>query len=259
MARILIKFLGVKIMKKLIFYVIIFVIICLASDSAVKHIIGKEIENQSPYYLSFSSIGANLLESRLDCWAKIKTASTYQELDKELLKIINYLELPVDEKEFLHQETNDTIISKYELITNNGLSYLFILQTNKTNHNSHFLMTSISSTGDLQLRRDEKKLKKIMDCKSYYLYTGSIEARLDNKGREELLKVVLKCLKAEVNDTYQQDALISMTGFSSTLQTIITPIKVADNKCNVQGVIRSIHKEDRSEIYLGFPLLLNNY
>jgi hypothetical protein len=256
MARILIKFLGVKIMKKLIYYIIIFVIICLASDSALKYSIGKEIDNQSPYYLSFASIGANLLESRLDCWAKIKAVSTYQELDIELHKILNHLELPIDEKEFLHQETNDTIISKYEVISKNGQSYLFILQTNKTDHNSHFLMTSISSTGDLELRRDEKKLKKMLDCKSYYLYRGSIEARLDNKGREELLKVALKCLKAEVNDIYQQDELISMTGYIPTFQT---PVKVADKNFNVQGVIRSMHKQNRSEIYLGFPLLLNDY
>ncbi|MDD3363941.1 MAG: YwmB family TATA-box binding protein [Syntrophomonas sp.] len=245
-------------MKKAIVYLMIFVVICFLSDSALKYSLGKEIDNQSPYYLSFASIGANLLESRLDCWAKIKTASTNQELDEALLKILNYLELPADEKEFLHQETNETIICRYEL-SKDEQRYLFILQTSKTDHKSHFLMTTISSTGDLQLRRDEEKLRKLLDCKSYYLYKGSIDTRLDNAGQEELLRVVMKCLKAEVNDVYQQNQLISMTGFSPALENKISQVKVAGKNCNAQGAIRCNPKENTSEIYLGFPLLLNDY
>ncbi len=245
-------------MKKTIIYLTIFVIIYFLSDSAIQYSLGEEIDNQSPYYLSFASIGANLLESRLDCWAKIKTASTNQEMDEALLNIINYLELPADEKEFLHQETNDNIISQYEL-SKDGQSYLFILQTSKTDQKSHFLMTGISSIGDLQLRKDEEKLKKMLNCTSYYLYKGSIDTRLDNAGREELLRVVMKCLKAAVNDVYQQqNALTSMTGLRTT-QTKIVPVKVAGKNCNVQAAIRYNPKENRSEIYLGFPLLLNDY
>jgi len=245
-------------MKKLINYITIFVIICFLSDSALQYSLGEEINNQSPYYLSFASIGANLLESRLDCWAKIKTASTNQELDEALLKILQYLELPANEKEFLHQETNDTMISHYEL-SNNGQRYQFVIQTNKTDHKSHFLMTAISSTGDLQLRKDEEKLRKVLDCKSYYLYKGSIDTRLDNAGREELLSVAMKCLKAGANDVYRQDSLISMTGFSPTLKTKISPVEVAGKNCNVQGAIRNSQNGKSSEIYLGFPLLLNDY
>ena len=245
-------------MKKLIYYIIIFIIICFASDSALQYSIGKEIDNQSPYYLSFASIGANLLESRLDCWAKIKTASTNQELDEALQKILSYLELPADENEILHQETNDTVISQYE-VSKDGQRYRFILQTSKTDHKSHFLMTAISSTGDLQIRRDEEKLRKMLDCKSYYLYKGSIDTRLDNAGREELLRVAMRSQKAGINDVYLQDALVSMTGFSPALETKIAPVKVAGKNCNIQAAIRSNPKENRNEIYLGVPLLLNDY
>jgi hypothetical protein len=118
-------------------------------------------------------------------------------------------------------------------------------------------MTAISSTGDLQLRGDEAKLRKIMDCTTYYLYRGSIGVRMNNASQEELLRVVMKCLKAEISDVYRQDALISITGFSPT--TTIDSVKVAGKNCNVQGVIRSNPKENTSEIYLGFPLLLNDY
>lgn len=245
-------------MKKAIVYLTIFVIICFLSDSALQYSLGEEIDNQSPYYLSFASIGANLLESRLDCWAKIKIAPTNKELDQALQKILLYLKLPADEKEFLHQENNDIIISQYEL-SKDGLSYLIILQTNKADQESHFLMTAISLTGDIKLRNDEKKIKELLDCNSYYSYKGSIDARFDNLGQEELLRVVMKCLKAEVNDVYQQNQLISMTGFSPALKSKIPPLKVAGKNCNVQGVIRSNPKENRSEIYLGFPLLLNDY
>ena len=75
-------------MKKCVYYICIFIILCFFGDSAIKYSIAQQIENQSPYCLSFASIGANLLESRLDSWAKIKTVKTFAEMDQELKKIL---------------------------------------------------------------------------------------------------------------------------------------------------------------------------
>ena len=47
----------------------------------------------SPYYLSFASIGAISLESRLDCWAKIKYRLEEDELEQRLLEIVRALDI----------------------------------------------------------------------------------------------------------------------------------------------------------------------
>lgn len=245
-------------MKKVFFYIIIFVIICFSGDSALKYSIGKEIDSQSPYYLSFASIGANLLESRLDCWAKIRTVTTNEETDQALTKILNHLNLPASQSDFLHQENEETMITQYDLQYNDQ-NYFFLLQTNKADKESYFLMTAINTREDKQIQEDEMKLKEIMDCKSYYSYKGLINARPDYTGQEELLKVVMKNLDAKANDVYRDSKIISMTGFSSKLDLNKNyEVDIDGTKNNVQAAIRS-NKEGKTEIYLGFPLLLNDY
>jgi len=246
-------------MKKILGYLIYFVIICFLSNLALQYCIGKEIDKQPPYYLSFASVGANLLESRLDCWAKIKTVSTNEEIDQSLLEVLNYLDLPAEQKKFLHQESREAIATQYEL-HHKDQNYLFILQTNKTNNESYLLVTATSPKDDLQLRKDEKRLKALLKCKSYYLYRGLIDARPDIQGQQDLLKIVMKCLHAETNEVFTNPKMVSVTGFSSNLENIdITSVKVAGKECNVQAAIRTNDKENKSEIYIGFPLLLSDY
>jgi len=258
MVRILVS-LGVAKIKKPFGYLIFFVIICFLSNIAIQNRIGKEFDKRPPYYLSFASVGANLLESRLDCWAKIKTVSNNEEVDRALLKVLNYLDLPAEQNKFLHQESREAITTQYEL-HHKDQYYLFILQTNKTNNESYLLVTATSPKDDLQLRKDEKKLKALLNCKSYYLYKGSINARPDIQGQQDLLQIVMKCLHAQTNEVFNNQKMVSMTGFSPNLENIdINPVKVAGRNCNVQAAIRTNDKENKSEIYIGFPLLLNDY
>jgi hypothetical protein len=257
MARILIKFHGGLIMRKAIIYIIIFAIVYFANESVIQNGLTKEINNQSPYYLSFASIGANLLESRLDCWAKIKTVNNNEEVDQKLLEILSHLNLPANQNEFLHRENEETTITQYDFTYNNQ-NYYFLLQTIKENNESYFLMTAINKKDDQQLRNDEKKLKELMDCKSYYLYKGVIDAQPDYSGQEELLNVVMKNLHAATDDIYHDNTVISMTGFSPLLErTQNSVVNVSGSKKNVQAAIR--RSGEKTEVYLGFPLLLNDY
>jgi hypothetical protein len=245
-------------MKRTIIYLILFLFICSSSDSALKYSIGSEIDNQSPYYLSFASIGANLLESRLDCWAKIKTVSNSEEMNQYLLMILSHLNLPADKNDFLHQENDEISLIQYDLNYNNQ-NYYFMLQTNKMEKDSHFLMTVISNENDQKLRQDESKLRELFDCKSYYQFKGSIDARPDYAGQEELLHILMENLRADTKNIYRDTQIISATGFSSTLSLKIPPVYVAGNQCNVQAAIRRNNQDNKTEIYLGFPLLLNDY
>ncbi len=256
MARILIKVLGGWIMRKLVSYLTIFIIICFASNSALIYSIGKEIDQQPLYYLSFASIGANLLESRLDCWAKIKTVSTKQEVDLALTKILLKLNLPAEEKKFMHQENTDTMVTQYGLHANDQ-DYLFIIQTSKIEKESYFLLTVTSNKDDQQMRNDEKKLKEIMECKSYYRYKAGLDIQPSQQGQEELLKVMMKNLHSFTDTIYKDNLLVSATGFSDKIT--VEAVKVGGRNCNVQAAIRNNSKTGKGEVYLGFPLLLNDY
>lgn len=55
--------------KKFLFYLSLFTMLIIIGDYGIDYTIAKQINNKSPYYLSFVSIGANSLESRMDCWA----------------------------------------------------------------------------------------------------------------------------------------------------------------------------------------------
>lgn len=245
-------------MKKVTIYLLIFVMVCFISDSALKYSIGQDIKNQSPYYLSFTSIGANLLESRLDCWAKIKATSSYDEMDQVLVETLHQLALPADESKFQHQEKDGISLVRYDF-SNNNQYYYILLQTNASANATYFLLTGVDKNDDKKLRQDAKKLQKMLDCTVYYQYHGVIEARPDYPGQEKLLEIVMKNLQADIIDVYKDNQIISMTGYSPSIQDNIPPIMVNNEPCNVQAVIKSNNKEVKTNIYLGFPLLLNDY
>lgn len=245
-------------MKKIFLYLTLFVIICFSSDTALKYSISKEIDNQPPYYLSFASIGANLLESRLDCWAKINTVSSHEEMSQYLLLVLNHLKLPADANKFLYQDNEEIMLVQYDFNYKNK-NYYFMLQTNQMEKNSYLLMTLIDKQNDIELRQTEKNLRKLFDCTAYYQYKGLINARPDYAGQEILLRVAMKNLHADIKNIYRDDQIISMTGFSHAVGLNITPVNVSGDQYNVQAAIRSNPQENNSEIYLGFPLILNDY
>lgn len=121
------------------------------------------------------------------------------------------------------------------------------------------MLTSISSKGDLKLRQDEKVLNKALHCKSYFKYSGVITARPDNEGREKLTSVILKCLKAKQVDRYQDNNLISTTAFNPDLEDQVETVELNGKYYNLQIALRTDNVKNQSYVYLGFPLLLNDY
>ena len=110
---------GGIILKRCVTYIIIFIILCSISNYSIDYVQGKQINEQSPYYLSFASIGAIYLESRLDCWAKIRTSSTTQELQDYLVNILKTLDIPALGK---HDALNDAIMTAMMFLKLKGLA-----------------------------------------------------------------------------------------------------------------------------------------
>jgi len=243
-------------MKKIIIYIFVFIVLCILADSGINDSMARSIDNQSPYCLSFASIGANLLESRLDSWAKLNTATNFNEMDKELVKILNLLKIPVQESAFIHQAENGVLTLKYQ-VTKADNSYLITLQTEK--QLTCFVLTAISRQDDHTLRIDEKLLQDEYDCKSYFQYKGIINGSPDKEGRLRILQVICKCLKAKELDRYENQNLLSMAAFSPELQKNYDQVVLAGRAYNIQMAIRNDSNKRQSYVYLGIPLLLNEY
>lgn len=243
-------------MKKILVYLIIFILACFLADSAINYSVAKHINDQSPYCLTFASIGANLLESRFDCWATIKSAQTFEEMDQELEKILVLLDLPVEKENFFHQEQNGVKLLHYEIFHHNQ-NYSLSLRTQS--HSTILLLSTISAQNDKRQRQEEEKLKSAMNCKSYFSYQGVINARLDKSGKRDFLGVINKSLNVKVLDQYEDDYVISVTGFSPKFKSLTTSEKIADKNINLQLALRSNEKENQTYVYLGTPLLLANY
>lgn len=242
-------------MRRILSYLCLFIILCFMADAGIKYSIARQIDDQSPYCLSFASIGANLLESRLDCWAKIKTVKTYADMDQQLSEILALLDLPINEQDFQHQKQNGTQILRYKLNHNNH-NYLFIIQTDSAD--SYCLITAISKD-DQQLREDEQKLKQALNCKSYYHYQGVIRANLDKSDQEKLILVMIKSLQAQKVDEYENGNIISVTGYSRKLEPVAEAVQVGDKTYNFQLAFCRNRETNQTDIYLGIPLLLNDY
>lgn len=243
-------------MKKTLVYLIIFILACFLADSAINYSMAKHINDRSPYSLTFTSIGANLLESRFDCWATIKPAQTFQEMDQELEKILVLLDLPINKDKFFHQEQNGVKSLQYEIIHHNQ-NYSFSLRTQ--NQGTILLLTTLSNQNDARQRQEEKKLKAALNCKSYYAYQGVIKARLDKNGQRDFLELINKSLAVEVLDQYEDDYVTSVTGFTPKFKSVTTPENLAGKKVNIQLALRSNAKGNQTYVYLGTPLLLANY
>ncbi len=243
-------------MKKVTIYILVFIIFCYLADAGIKLSIAKQIDNRSPYCLSFASIGANLLESRLDSWAKIKTAENFNELDKELIGILTLLELPVQVSAMNYAQDKGKLILKYHTVKDRT-DYHISLQTE--NHTTYFILTAVSCHGDLSLRNNAKLLKQQYKSKSYFQYKGIINARTDLEGQQKILHVMCKGMHARERDFYQSQEMISVATFSPKLQDEFDRVELAGEIYNLQMAIRNDSNKDQSYVYLGIPLLLNDY
>ncbi|MGI5920574.1 MAG: YwmB family TATA-box binding protein [Syntrophomonadaceae bacterium] len=245
-------------MRRAVMYLIVFSILCLLMQQGINHTLGNQIKNQSPFCLSFTSIGANLLESRLDCWAKIRLTSTSKDLEQNLIQILQHLRLPVERKGFIYN-TSPGIIELSYSCDQESLNYNFCLTSSQPNKETYYIITVISSKDSPKLREIAQKLQSIANYSTYYSYTGTIPNLYDSNSHKRMLQNILKQLNAQTVEFYSDTNCASVTGYSKTLKEWVEPIHGGRNKYNVQAAIKSNKQKHTTEIYIGSPLLLGDY
>jgi len=231
---------------------------CLLGNGLINHSIRKQLANQSPYYLSFASVGAISLESRLDCWAKLDTDSRMVDLRQDMIMILSCLELPF--------KTSDLQVIKHgrntELqysITHNENNYYISLKSNPVLKETHYMITVKSSIHDLQVQRIQDSLDKHsgLSWQYYILHSGRLKERIDGNSYQELLSVVLKKFKAHNVKKYREGEMMVVTAYSPLASDNV--LELEGSKCNLQAAVRHDKVDRQTYIYIGSPLIIADY
>lgn len=252
---------GKAMLKKFTIYLILFGALIMISDYGIDYTIAKQIDNKSPYYLSFASIGANSLESRMDCWATIRTSSSTSELEKYLNEIANSLSLPIDEDKFVVYTTGNSTSINYET-ANEHIKGYFVFESDVDKNETYFVISLVTNDKKISLHNYENNFNRMLgvNWKYYYLYTACLDYLVADESKEELLKVINKKLKTENIETYKDKNIISMAGFSPVIAKNVQHQTTLNKKSyNVQIAARNNVNERKTYIYIGSPLILGDY
>jgi hypothetical protein len=247
-------------LKRSVAYITIFIILCSFSNYSINYVQGKQIKEQSPYYLSFASIGAIYLESRLDCWAKIKTSSTKRELQDYLNNILQSLDITLDPKFLSITETDNSIILSYQ-ISRPEQKMIISIESNKQLNESYLMLSVICQDQKICLEQYENRLNQILGLKweYYYLYTGELPHLIAPDDHNQVITVLLKTMKAQPVEMYSNNGTRSITAFSSWLEGRTPVLCINGKKYNLQFAIRNSKDKSKTYIYIGSPLILGEY
>lgn len=247
-------------MKRSLISIFIFIFLCLFSNHTIDYSMGKHIEERTPYSLSFASIGAISLESRLDCWAKLRSSSNRKELEKYLATITTCLHLEYRPQDIRAQTSENSLELLYD-ISQDRIAYHIALQSDLEANETHFILSAESTDEKIRLEQVKTHLDSILGLEwhEYYLYTGEINGILDQKAVQELTSVVMRNLQATVVESYHEGYSFSFTGCSKSMQHIIKPVSGDGQSYNVQLAFHNIPSQNKTYVYIGFPLIVGNY
>lgn len=241
-------------MKKVLIYLMVFAFLCMASGYGIDYLVYNRIDHQSPYYLSFASIGAISLESRLDCWAKINYKLSQEELDKQSKEILSTL--GIDHPKIIQNNQASDCLINYTSQTGR-LTYSISAETDSDKNETYFLLHVISLDQNYDLEKIEEKLRDSnLNWQYYYLYTGKIDHYVDGESRSKLISVILENMRAEASEVYEDQYMTSSTAYTPLFDNSVT---VQSQKYNLQVAAKSTSQQQQAIIYIGQPLIIGDY
>jgi hypothetical protein len=247
-------------LQKGIVYIIIFIFLCVISNYSSNFVIGRHITNQSPYYLSFASIGAIYLESRLDCWAKINTTTSEQEIQDYLLQIMQGINHRVisDNMQIESNNSTKTLFYKEE---HPEEKFIVTIKSDNISGITDLMFSIISQKQQYELQTYVEQLIQIpgLKWKFYYLYQGEIPYKLTVESREKLINVILKNMNARENEVYKENGVISTTAYSPVIAKEIPGLNMNGIKYNIQIAMTNSSQKNKTVVYIGSPLILGEY
>jgi hypothetical protein len=247
-------------MKRAFFSIILFILLCFLGNHTIDYTMGRQIENRSPYSLAFASIGAFSLESRQDCWAKLRTSSTEDEMKRYMRHMLSSLNLEYQPDKVLIHTSNQGLEMEYST-TDNSIDYYLAVQSNTEHEQTHFIVCAETIEQDKFIPPVKEQLGNmgILEWHDYYLYKGELKNTFDQSGTSRLAGVIMKNLDAVTIENYYEGMTFSCTGYSKSLAKSIRPVWSEGQRYNVQVAFYSSPSQDKTYVYIGFPLIVGNY
>ncbi|MDD3853833.1 MAG: YwmB family TATA-box binding protein [Syntrophomonadaceae bacterium] len=247
-------------MKKGLIYIIIFSLMVLIANYGIEYSLAKQWENRSPIQLAFASIGANSLESRLDCWAMLNTSSNKRDLNEYLEKITEQLQINLDESQLFYYYSNNLIELRYKH-KNENICYYFTLQSDFINNRTNIITRIETTNSQVNLSEYAEQLQGIKQIKwhNYYLYSAVIEPLAQLENHALVGQVLMANLKADQVDEYSENLTYSLTCYSKVANKVLPETNVQGKKFNLQIALKNNSQDNSTRVYIGSPLILGDY
>lgn len=245
-------------MKKGIIYVLIFVFLCATGNFISDYSFARQIEGRSPYSLCFASIGAISLESRMDCWAKLKSSLDNKKMRKELEKAQDSLELsPADGRTTFNRQGQIRKLS-YTAIKK-GVGYQIVITSDTKKRVTDFACTAKTRDRSVNLQKMAASLSANgrLKWKTYYLYSGRLPEPINAAAQKELMRIILKNFKSQEITRFHDTRMTVATAYSPLVN--VDSVKLAGRQCNLQASVRRDTITNKTYIYIGSPLILGDY
>lgn len=214
--------------------------------------IGACLTEDTPYSLAFASIGANLLESRIDCWATLSTHTTDKEMRRLLLQITKQLDIPAKPADFNTSANDRVTFVRGNFGHGDGKVFL----TMQSDGHQTYLLASVITQNPADLESYYRKVNGVLPVKAASLYTATLDGGYSQEAKLSLMNKLLKNLKAREVERYRDKSVISVTGFSPLIKN---QPNGPGTKYNLQAAASYNETEDKTYIYLGIPLILGEY
>ena len=185
-----------------------------------------------------------MLESRMDCWARLNTPTSSEELKEILQQLASNLEVGSPE---VNVNVNDST-TLVRLTANTGRNEYFI--TGQSDDRQTYLLVSIVSSEYCDFEREHRAINQVIPMKTAYLYTGAVSGSRGQKGKTELINSLLAEFDTRQIEVYDNQKVVSASGLSPLFRETV---ECGAHRYNLQAAARYHQDEDLTYIYLGFP------
>lgn len=247
-------------MRKLALYIILFIVACATCNYGINQITASKINNRSPFYLCFASIGANSLESRMDCWAKIKTDSSARDIREIVYTILTQIQCPVSKNELEVESIAGGYVLDFETLYE-GTKIFLRAESNQENKETFFTCRLLTTSPAFEFKQYKHELDNVPGLKwhYYYMFTAETTENVGTESQKPLLCVVMKNLEASIHEEFRSEAATSMTGYSPAVaKEYEDSVIVGKTRYNVQVAARTT-STGSTRIHIGVPLILDEY
>ncbi|MDR1615742.1 MAG: YwmB family TATA-box binding protein [Syntrophomonadaceae bacterium] len=237
-------------MPRVFTYLLAFVLLATIGINVADYAMGLEDYNKTPYQQAFSSIGANSLEFRLDCWAKIKKDPEHK-YQKQIDEISQALGTRLERTK---REETDNKSFKYQGWLD-GARYNIVFR--ETNGDITYIIVTLVFACDRQnIITCETNLNKIKTIGWNFcqLYHGGIDLLVAPEALEILLDIMAKNMGAEIVERHLGDNYVS-----ATLKNQKYRSNIFKNTCNWQIAVRRDQSGQKTLIWIGSPFIVSDY